>query len=62
MDALARHYQTVMDFKTTQMAKKKEIENEEDRYKLLLRQFTEVKKQGEEDQKRLLLKHLFQKG
>jgi hypothetical protein len=31
-----------MEFKTTKMAKKKEIENEEERYKLLLRQFTEV--------------------
>jgi hypothetical protein len=42
MDALSKHYQTVMEFKTTKMAKKKEISNEEERYKLLLRQFTEV--------------------
>ena len=25
MDALSKHYQTVMEFKTTKMAKKKEI-------------------------------------
>lgn len=42
----------LLDFKNERMLKKKEIENEENRYKMLLATHGEVIKQGQEDLER----------
>ena len=42
----------LLDFKNTRMLKKKEIENEENRYKMLLATHGQVIKQGQEDLER----------
>ena len=42
----------LLEFKNTRMIKKKELENEEQRYKTLLSQLVHVEKQGIEDLQR----------
>lgn len=44
--------QTLLEFKNTQMVAKKQRQNLEQRYKMLLRKLTEVERQGAEDVKR----------
>ena len=49
---LAKTQEMLLDFKNTRMLKKKEIENEENRYKMLLATHGQVIKQGQEDLER----------
>ena len=47
-----RQQEEILEFKNSQMLKKKEIENEANRYKMLLNILGQVRKQGEEDLER----------
>ena len=49
---LAKAQEMLLEFKNTRMLKKKEIENEENRYKMLLATHGQVIKQGQEDLER----------
>ena len=52
IEELTSKQQMIADFQNTKQQKKSEIQNEEERYKMLLRQLTEVEQQGKEDLKR----------
>ena len=49
---LSKTQEMLLEFKNARMIKKKEIENEENRYKMLLNQHGQVMKQGQEDLER----------
>jgi len=49
---LSKTQEMLLEFKNARMIKKKEIENEENRYKMLLSQHGQVMKQGAEDLER----------
>ena len=49
---LSENQEMLQEFKNAQMVKKKEIENEESRYKMLLSQHSAVVRQGQEDKER----------
>ena len=49
---LSKTQEMLLEFKNARMIKKKEIENEENRYKMLLNQHGQVMKQGAEDLER----------
>lgn len=49
---LSKTQEMLLEFKNARMIKKKEIENEENRYKMLLSQHGQVVKQGAEDKER----------
>lgn len=52
MRTLYENENQLLEFKNAKMVKKKEIENEENRYKLLLSMDNQVQKQGAEDRER----------
>lgn len=52
MRALQKRQEELLEFKNSKMIKKKEIENEAGRYKMLLNILGQVRKQGEEDLER----------
>ena len=49
---VSKTQEMLLEFKNARMIKKKEIENEENRYKMLLSQHGQVMKQGSEDLER----------
>lgn len=59
VEELTMKQELINDFQNTQKQKKSEIANEEERYKMLLRQLTEVEQQGKEDLKRQKLRHMY---
>lgn len=52
MQTLLKAEEQLREFKNAKMVKKKEIENEENRYKMLLSLDNQVQKQGAEDRER----------
>lgn len=52
MRKLLKAQEQLLEFKNAKMIKKKEIENEENRYKMLLSLDNQVQKQGAEDRDR----------
>lgn len=52
MQNLVATQETLLEFKNTRMVKKKELENEEQRYKTLLSQLVQVEDQGQDDLER----------
>lgn len=49
MRALKQQQAELLEFKTTRLVKKQELQTAEQRYKLLLQQLSEIERQGEED-------------
>ena len=52
MQTLLKAEEQLREFNNAKMVKKKEIENEENRYKMLLSLDNQVQKQGAEDRER----------
>lgn len=52
MKQLKTTQESILEFENSRLVKEKELENEENRYKMLLKQLAEVKEQGKEDLER----------